>query len=128
MTSADLSMTAFALLNGARIIAYVPQIICIRRDYHRAASVSLLTWGLFTLANLATISYALIVSGDRLVAGVFALNTLGCSAIFALTLIKRVSTRPHRHVPAHRSVKGGSGFWTGELGARRADCSRLRPP
>lgn len=125
MTSADLSMTAFALLNGARIIAYVPQIICIRRDYHRAASVSLLTWGLFTLANLATISYALVVSGDRLVAGVFALNTLGCSAIFALTLIKRV--RPGRHVPAYPSVKGGSGFWTGEQGAR-ADWSRLRPP
>jgi hypothetical protein len=90
MTSADFSMVAFALFNGARIVACVPQIMCVRRDRHGAAGVSLVTWGLFTLANLATVSYALAASGDKFVAGVFALNALGCFTIFALTAMKRV--------------------------------------
>ena len=32
MTLAEYSMTAFALLNGGRVIAYMPQIVCIYRD------------------------------------------------------------------------------------------------
>src|SRR5258707_13346183 len=112
MTSVDFSMTAFALLNAARIVAYVPQIICVRRDRNGAAGVSLVTWGLFTLANLATVSYALTVSSDRFVAGVFALNTLGCFAIFALTAIKRILRSGRRHPQA-------SSWWSIESG--RAD-------
>jgi hypothetical protein len=90
MTLADFSMGAFAILNGARVLAYLPQIICVKRDRHGAEAVSLMTWGLFTLANLATVGYALVVSGDLFVAGVFALNVLGCFAIFAFTATKRI--------------------------------------
>ena len=59
MTLADYSMTAFALLNGARVLAYMPQIVCVYRDTNGAPSVSLVTWLMFTAANLATVSYAL---------------------------------------------------------------------
>jgi hypothetical protein len=97
MTLTDLSMVAFALLNGARIVAYVPQIICVGRDRHGAAAVSLMTWGLFTVANVATVSYALVVSGDRLVAGVFALNVFGCLTIFGLTAMKRILGPSDQH-------------------------------
>ena len=93
MTSIDLSTIAFALLNGARIVAYVPQIMCVRRDRHGAVGVSLMTWGLFTLANLATLSYAINVSGDTVIATVFAFNSFGCFAIFVLTAAKRVPMR-----------------------------------
>ena len=62
MTLADYSMTAFALLNGGRVIAYMPQIVCVYRDPNGAVAVSLLTWIMFTAANLATVSYALTVS------------------------------------------------------------------
>ena len=79
MTLAEYSMTAFALLNGARVVAYMPQIICVYRDPNGAVAVSLLTWTMFTAANLATVSYALTVSCDLMVAGVFALNALGGS-------------------------------------------------
>jgi hypothetical protein len=96
MTFAEFSMGAFAVLNGARVLAYIPQIICVGRDRHGAGAVSLMTWGMFTLANLATVSYALTVSHDHFVACVFTLNVIGCLAIFALTARKRIagSIRP----------------------------------
>jgi hypothetical protein len=91
MTLADYSMTAFALLNGARIIAYLPQIICVYRDPNGAVAVSLFTWIMFTAANLATVSYALTVSGDLVVAGVFALNALSCLVIATLIAVRRIA-------------------------------------
>src|SRR5437667_6194930 len=90
MTLADYSMTAFALLNGGRTVAYVPQMIRVYRDPHGAAAVSLLTWTLFAAANIATVCYALTASNDRIVATVFALNAIGCLAIVGLTAFKRV--------------------------------------
>ena len=91
MTLADYSMTAFALLNGGRVLAYMPQIVCVYRDPNGAAAVSLLTWVMFTAANLATVSYALTVTSDLVVAGVFALNALGCLIITALIAVRRVT-------------------------------------
>lgn len=89
MTLADYSITAFALLNGGRVMAYVPQIIRIYRDPYGATAVSLTTWWLFTAANFATVSYAVTVSGDLVVAGVFGLNATGCLIIAGLTAAKR---------------------------------------
>ena len=90
MTLADYSMTAFALLNGGRAVAYFPQMIRVYRDPHGAAAVSLVTWILFAAANVATVCYALTVSYDRIIAVVFALNAVGCLAIVGLTAFKRV--------------------------------------
>jgi hypothetical protein len=88
MTLADYSVTAFTVLNGARIVAYFPQIICVCRDRTGASSVSPMTWGMFCSANLATVFYAL-TTGDRIIAGVFALNAIACTIIFALIIRKR---------------------------------------
>ena len=60
MTLAEYSMTAFALANGGRVIAYVPQIMRVCRDPNGAAAVSVTTWIFFTAANVATVVYALI--------------------------------------------------------------------
>jgi hypothetical protein len=103
MTLAEYSMTAFALLNGARVVAYMPQIVCVYRDPNGAVAVSLLTWIMFTASNLATVSYALTVSCDLMVAGVFALNALSCLVITALIAMRRIA----RFWPA-RSVLSGS--------------------
>ena len=104
MTLADYSMTAFALLNGGRAIAYFPQMIRVYRDPHGAAAVSLMTWTLFAAANVATVCYALTVSNDRVVAIVFALNAVGCVAIAALTFAKRMRmpTTRRRAISLHR--------------------------
>jgi hypothetical protein len=90
MTLADYSMTAFALLNGGRAVAYFPQLILVYRDQHGATSVSLVTWTLFAAANAATVCYALAVSDDRIMAIVFSLNAIGCLAIVGLTAFKRI--------------------------------------
>jgi hypothetical protein len=89
MTVAEYSMTAFAILNGVRIAAYVPQLRRVYRDPHGAAAVSITTWFLFAAANAATVFYAVAVAQDTLVAAIFSLNTAGCLAVAILTARKR---------------------------------------
>jgi hypothetical protein len=103
MTLADYSMTAFALLNGGRPIAYMPQIMCVYRDRNGAEAVPLLTWAMFTAANLATVSYSLTVSNDPVIASVFALNAVCCMAI---------TCRRRRHV-GHSHLNVGQRALTG---------------
>ncbi len=89
MTLAEYSLAAFAVLNGGRAIAYVPQMVLVYRDPHRATAVSLTTWLLFAAANVATVVYALAVVSDSVVAVVFSLNAAGCIAIVLLIALKR---------------------------------------
>jgi uncharacterized protein with PQ loop repeat len=91
MTLADVSIAAFALLNGGRVIAYMPQIVCVYRCQNGAAAVSLLTWIMFTAANAATVTYSLAVSSDLVVAAMFGLNALSCMVITALVAFRRLS-------------------------------------
>jgi hypothetical protein len=61
---------------------------------------------MFTAANLATVSYALTVSCDLVVAGVFALNALGCLIITMLIAMRRVARfRPVRSVLSNISER-----------------------
>jgi hypothetical protein len=87
------SLTIFVILNGARVIAYWPQIARVYRDPGCATAVSLWTWIVFTGANIATVIYALAELGDVIMAAVFGMNTIGCVAIATLTAYKRC--RPH---------------------------------
>jgi hypothetical protein len=110
MTLADYSLLAFTLLNGARAIAYLPQIIRIHRDPHGAAAVSVSTWSLFAAANFATTWYALTVFSDNLTACVFAVNAAGCVGIAGLTALKRIRcgrTPALSAVSAHDSAGSG---------------------
>ena len=109
MTLADYSMTAFALLNGGWIVAYLPQIMCVYRDRNGAAAVSILTWAMFMAANLATVSYALTVSSDLIVASVFALNAVCCMAITGLIACRRVAVAGWGRLWAVRPA------WTAQL-------------
>lgn len=91
MTLAEYSLVAFALLNGGRIFAYVPQMIRIHRDPNGAAAVSITTWSLFAASNVATVCYVVFVAHDWIIATVFTLNSAGCVGIVALTLFKRLA-------------------------------------
>jgi hypothetical protein len=93
MTLADLALAAFALCNGARVLAYVPQIIRAARDRHGASAISLTTWSLFAVSNVSTSVYAVVQLADWTVAAVFALNTLFCLAIVGITAWTRLGTR-----------------------------------
>lgn len=90
MTLAECSLGAFAILNTARLVGYIPQLMRIHRDANGAEAVSIGTWTLFAAANLATVSYAVIVADDAAMAIIFALNTFGCGAIVGLTVWKRI--------------------------------------
>jgi hypothetical protein len=90
MNWVDFSLTAFILLNGARAVAYLPQLIRIHRDPHGAAAVSISTWGLFAAANVATAWYAFLIFNDRVTAILFAINAVGCIGIVVLTAMKRM--------------------------------------
>jgi hypothetical protein len=89
MTLAECSFSAFAILNIARVVAYIPQVMRVYADDNGAKAVSITTWSLFAGANLTTASYALISINDSAMALVFALNTLGCLTIVAFTIWKR---------------------------------------
>jgi hypothetical protein len=108
MASADLALLVFAVCNGLRIAAYVPQILRLARDEGGAGAVSPTTWGLFALANVSTVLYAALVAADLRLALVFCANTLGSALIFGLTLLKRRrhirAQRPGRRAPAALSV------------------------
>ena len=90
VTLADYSLAAFALLNGGRAIAYFPQIVRVYRDPNGATAISVMTWSLFAAANIATVLYSIIQSGDWIMARVFTFNTLACLTIVTVTLWKRV--------------------------------------
>jgi hypothetical protein len=127
MTIADYSVTAFTVLNGARIVAYLPQIVCVHRDRSGASSVSMMTWSMFFSANMATVFYAIEVIGDRIMAGVFAANAVACIAIFALILRKRIAhawrdNRTVGPVPAPSSFSQSSATdWLSRLPHRAED-------
>lgn len=89
MSLAHYSLTMFVVLNGARAIAYWPQMTRIYHDPGCASAVSVWTWVVFTSANIATVIYALAETGDVIVAAVFGVNTIGCAAVVALTTYKR---------------------------------------
>ena len=75
--------------------AYFPQMVRVYRDPNGANAVSLMTWTQFAAANVATVLYALIVSSDRVVAGVFGLNALGCVVVVGPTAIERIKFKHH---------------------------------
>lgn len=100
MTLVDFSIVAFVLFNGARAVAYVPQLIRVYRDPHGAAAVSVSTWMLFSAANVATAWYALSMTDDRLTALLFSINAAGCLAIVGLTSLQRLRYRRRQTMTA----------------------------
>jgi hypothetical protein len=97
MTLEEMTLTIFAACNGARIVAYVPQLLKAATDKNGAVSISLMTWFLFLIANLSTVAYALINRSDLWLAACFAGNALCCVAIVVITSWKRRSHALHAH-------------------------------
>ena len=89
MTGTTAVVALFTVCNVVRVLAYVPQMLCIARDANGASSISYTSWGLFALSHAATALYALALSGDRWLALNFAANALCCAVIITLTAAKR---------------------------------------
>lgn len=126
MTISDYSIAAFALLNGARVVAYAPQMRCLARDHSNAASVSLMTWSLFALANAATVAYALVVIDDPLMAAIFVLNLLGCLTIVVMIAKRRLDSSSGTVDGSNRTSSGPTPLQRLRLAYRRHAEERLR--
>lgn len=89
MTAADLTLVAFTLCNTMRLVAYVPQIAKAARCGGGVEALSLTTWGLFLLANISAVAYALVNKDDWTMAAMFIGNAAGCTAIILIGAWKR---------------------------------------
>lgn len=96
-SAVEIAITAFAVSNSVRVLAYVPQILRVARDRDGAAAVSCLTWLMFALSHLSTVAYALIVIEDWRMAAIFGVNLLCCLAIIGITCHKRALGRSQPH-------------------------------
>jgi len=80
------------------------------RDRNGATAVSLTTWIMFTAANVATVSYALVISRDAIVAAIFALNAFGCLVIAVMTALRRLAwARTQQRGGSERGLPGRFG-------------------
>jgi hypothetical protein len=85
----EITLTFFAISNGVRLLAYVPQIYKVSVDQNGAAAISCTTWSLFLVANIATICYAQVNRADPWLALSFGANAVCCIVIIAIAAWKR---------------------------------------
>lgn len=105
MTPSDFTLAMFTVCNGLRIIAYFPQIVRALRDTSGAEAISFSTWGLFLLANVSAVAYAVVNKADWTMAFLFFGNGLGCTAILTVAAWKR---RRHWKRRARTSLPSGA--------------------
>jgi hypothetical protein len=93
----EITLALFTACNSVRVVAYVPQIVKAATDKNGASSISFMTWGLFLVAHVSTVAYALINRSDLGLAACFATNALCCGAILGVACWKRRrhATRAH---------------------------------
>jgi hypothetical protein len=85
----DVTLTLFAACNFIRLFAYLPQIYKAATDKNGASAISYTTWGLFLIANLSTVAYALVNRSDWWLAACFTCNALCCIAILVAVAYRR---------------------------------------
>src|SRR5262249_46451557 len=93
MTLSEVSLLAFTVFSGLRLVSYVPQICRVARDENGASAISYTTWGLWTGHNIFTGLYAAINLHDLLLAGASTLYALCCLTVIAFTAGKRQRAR-----------------------------------
>jgi hypothetical protein len=96
----DITLALFAACNFIRIFAYFPQIYKAATDKNGATAISYTTWGLFLIAHLSTIAYALVNRSDWWLAACFACNALCCLAILAVAYRKSRAHARALNLPA----------------------------
>lgn len=112
--STDLVVVLFSIANALRVFAYVPQIVMLMRDDTGAAGISCSTWSLFLVAHVTTVIYAVVEKQDVVLAGVFSLNAMCCTAIVGLVIRRRRNRQPLAsrlgHFPRIGAVKRARPF------------------
>ena len=97
----QVTLAAFTFCNSIRVLAYLPQMRKAATDKNGADAISYTTWGLFLIAHLSTVAYALANQHDAALALCFGGNAICCVTILVLAMRnKRRYLRRHRTGPA----------------------------
>jgi uncharacterized protein with PQ loop repeat len=83
----------YLVTNSARLITYVPQIVAVWRCRDGARSISLLTWGSWTVSHFAAILYGIVVVPDLFFVCVSLVNLLSCMVVTAIAARRRCQQR-----------------------------------
>lgn len=89
MTLAEVSLGAFSVFSGIRLVSYFPQIYRVTRDSNGASAISYSTWVMWTGSHISTGCYAAINLGDIFLATCSALYALCCISVVCITFVKR---------------------------------------
>lgn len=79
----------YLLTNAMRAVTYVPQILLVWRCRDGARTVSLLTWVCWTVSNVFTLLYGLVVLVNLAFALIALVNVVGCGTVVAITAQRR---------------------------------------
>ena len=89
-----LTIKSLYAVNGfVAVLLYLPQIINAWKDRNHALSLSLLTFGGWSVGSLITALYAWHFVKDKMFTAVSLGNMAGSGAIFLIVLLSRLSTR-----------------------------------
>ncbi len=137
----DAVVWLYLTTNALRVFTYLPQIRAVWRDCEGARTLSLLTWGSWTLSNLCALAYALLVARDLSLAAISAINLVGCGCVTTIAAQRRLqwhrqckdalrrpgSPWPGRSAPAchgvHPGPAAGSAWTRGSRGRRPGTAS-----
>lgn len=92
----------YLLTNAARLFTYLPQIVAVWRDTHGAQTLSLWTWGSWTLSHVCALAYSTLVAKDLPLAIISTINLLGCGLVTTIAARRRLQWR--QHLGAHAAA------------------------
>ena len=121
MTLAEVTLLAFSVFTGVRLVSYLPQIYRVAHDENGAAAISYSTWAMWTGCHVSTGAYAAINLGDHFLAAASGLFALCCLAVIVLTASKRHRLRRRRQrADSPATEAGASSIWMMPPRRRRA--------
>ena len=89
-----LTIKSLYAVNGVvAVLLYLPQIVSAWRDPNHALSLSLLTFGGWSVGSLITTLYAWTFVQDKMFAAVSLGNFAGSATVFLIVLGSRISSR-----------------------------------
>ncbi len=80
---------SYLVINAARIVTYVPQIVAAWRCKDGARAISLLTWSSWAVSHLSGLAYGTLVLHDAFFVVITSINLLGCTSVTAIVAMHR---------------------------------------
>ena len=91
----------YAMNGFVAVLLYIPQILSACKNRHNAFSVSLVTFGGWTVGSLITAVYAWIIVKDAMFTAVSLGNTIGSGAVFLIIAGQRLMCRKEHAAPSN---------------------------